>query len=318
MSDVPQLGPPPQRIPVDTEQVRLLVADQFPRWAGLPIRPVAEGGWDNWTFHLGPQMSVRLPSAAEYALAVAKEHRWLPELAPRLPLPVPTPLGRGGPGAGYPFAWSVHRWIDGEPASADLVADPVRFALDLAGFLSALQGVDPAGGPPPGEHSWYRGGTLRTYDGTVEKALTALTGHVDVTLAREIWATALAARWDGVPSWFHGDVAAGNLLLEDGELAAVIDFGTCGVGDPSCDLAVAWTLLTADGRQAFRERLSVDEAAWARGRGWALWKTLATCAATVGGSDEEGADARRVLDEIFADHEAGGRPAAGWHRAGPW
>jgi len=119
---------------------------------------------------------------------------------------------------------------------------------------------------------------LRTYDETAQNAFMALEGHVDVDLAREIWAAALDARWNGVAKWFHGDVAAGNLLLIDGGLAAVIDFGTCGVGDPSCDLAVAWTLLTADGRQAFRERLSVSEAAWVRGRGWALWKTLAACA----------------------------------------
>ena len=149
---------------------------------------------------------------------------------------------------------------------------------DLAGFLAALQGVDTADGPPPGKHNWFRGGTLGTYDQTVQNALRALEGHIDIDLAREIWAAALDARWDGVAKWFHGDVAAGNLLLIAGELAAVIDFGTCGVGDPSCDLAVAWTLLTANGRQAFRDLLSVDESAWARGRGWALWKTLASCA----------------------------------------
>jgi aminoglycoside phosphotransferase (APT) family kinase protein len=138
----------------------------------------------------------------------------------------------------------------------------------------------PAGGPRPGKHNWFRGGTLRTYDGQVQNALTALDGHIDAGLAREIWQTALDARWDGAEDWFHGDVAEGNLLLSDGQLAAVIDFGTCGVGDPACDLAIAWTLLTADGRQTFRKRLPAGEGEWARGRGWALWKTLATCAGT--------------------------------------
>jgi aminoglycoside phosphotransferase (APT) family kinase protein len=266
---------------------------------------VADGGWDNWTFHLGSEMSARLPSAAEYALAVEKEHRWLPELAPRLPLPISAPVGRGEPGAGYPFSWSIYRWLDGETASADGIADPVPFALDLAEFLAALRSVDTADGPRPGKHNWYRGGTLRTFDGLARGACTTLAGHVDVDLAREAWASALDARWDGVESWFHGDVARGNLLVNDGKLTAVIDFGTCGVGDPSCDLAVAWTLLTADGRQAFRERLSVDEAAWARGRGWALWKTLVTCASTVDDADEPAADARRVLDEILTEYEAG-------------
>ncbi|WP_326551416.1 aminoglycoside phosphotransferase family protein [Micromonospora sp. NBC_01813] len=307
MSDIPDLGPPPQRIAADVEQVRRLVAAQFPQWADLPVEPVANSGWDNWTFHLGPEMSVRLPSAAEYALAVDKEHRWLPTLATRSPLPVPTPLAKGEPGAGYPYPWSIYQWLDGAPARPDRIADPVRFALDLAEFLAALQGVETAGGPQPGVHNWFRGGTLRTYDMTVECALAELADRVDAELVREIWASALGARWDGVDRWFHGDIAAGNLLVADGQLVAVIDFGTCGVGDPACDLTIAWTLLTADGRQAFRERLSVDDATWARGRGWALWKTLATCSNTFEDPEyaEEHASAQRVLGEIFSEYAAG-------------
>ncbi|SCF14779.1 Predicted kinase, aminoglycoside phosphotransferase (APT) family [Micromonospora haikouensis] len=302
--DVPDLGPLPVRVAVDAAQVRRLVAGQFPHWADLPVEPVADGGWDNWTFRLGTGMSVRLPSAVEYAEAVAKEHRWLPVLASRLPLAVPTPLAKGGPGEGYPYAWSVYRWLDGETARADRIADPVRFALDLAGFVVALQGVDVADGPRPGRHNWYRGGTLRTYDGLADRALTALDGRIDVGLAGEVWRRALDARWDGAERWFHGDLAQGNLLLDDGHLAAIIDFGTCGVGDPSCDLAIAWTLLTAEGRRAFRERLAVDDATWARGRGWALWKTLVSYAnAPDGGA--AAATSRRVLDEIFAEYTEG-------------
>ena len=280
---VSSLGPAPQRLTVDACQVQRLVTEQFPQWSGLSITPVAHGGWDNRTFHLGDEMLVRLPSAAEYALAVPKEHRWLPELAPLLPLPVPTPLAKGVPGADYPFEWSVYRWLPGESARPERIADPVRFALDLADFLAALRSVDPAGGPAPGKHNWYRGGTLRTFEDKVEPAF-------GVDRVREIWSDALAAPWDGVPRWFHGDIASGNLLLERGDLAAVIDFGTCGVGDPACDLAIAWTLLTAEGRAAFRERLEVDDAAWARGRGWALWKALA-----------DGTD--RVLDEIATEYD---------------
>ncbi|WP_433494832.1 aminoglycoside phosphotransferase family protein [Micromonospora sp. CA-248089] len=301
------LGPPPQRIAVDVEQVRRLVAGQFPHLAGLPIEPVANGGWDNWTFHLGPELLVRLPSAAAYALAVEKEHLWLPVLAARLPLPIPAPVAKGEPGAGYPYPWSIYRWLDGEPARPDRIADPVRFALDLAEFLAALRDVDAADGPQPGVHNWFRGGTLRTYDKKVEDALVALDGHVDAALVREIWTRAVGARWDGVDRWFHGDIAPGNLLLTHGRLAAVIDFGTCGVGDPACDLAIAWTLLTAEGRAAFRERLSVDDATWARGRGWALWKTLSTWSRTFDDPEdaEEAADAHRVLGEILTDQAAG-------------
>ncbi|MFD8497331.1 aminoglycoside phosphotransferase family protein [Amycolatopsis sp. NPDC059657] len=305
LSSTPDLGPRPQRVTVDAEQVRRLVGDQFPQWACLPVRPVAESGWDNITFHLGDTMVARLPSAAAYALAVDKEHRWLPALGPRLPLPIPVPLAQGDPGAGYPFPWSIYRWLDGEPANVDRISDPVRFALDLAGFLAALQSVDAASGPQPGKHNWFRGATLRTYDAQTQCAFTALDGHIDVGLAREIWRTALNAPWDEVDVWFHGDVAPGNLLLDGGELAAVIDFGTCGVGDPSCDMAIAWTLLTADGSQAFRERLAVDQATWARGRGWALWKALITCVQTLGRCDEEEANARRVVARIYSEYSAG-------------
>lgn len=286
-------------------RARRLIELQFPQWAGLPVQPVANGGWDNWTFHLGAGMLVRLPSASEYALAVGKEHRWLPVLAPQLPLPIPVPLAKGEPGAGYPYSLSIYPWLDGEPASADRIADPVRFAVDLAGFLTALRSIDPAGGPRPGKHNWFRGGTLRTYDGQTQNALAELDGHIDTGLARQIWESALDARWDGVESWFHGDVAEGNLLLSDGQLAAVIDFGTCGVGDPACDLAIAWTLLTAEGRQMFRERLPVGPAEWARGRGWALWKTLATYAYTLG-DEKEAASARHVLSEIFSGYARNG------------
>jgi aminoglycoside phosphotransferase (APT) family kinase protein len=195
MSSAHDPGPVPERVTVDVELVHQLVIDQFPQWSDLAIRAVANGGWDNWTFHLGSQMSVRLPSAAEYALAVEKEHRWLPQLAWQLPLPISIPLAKGKPSGNYPFAWSVYRWLEGDPVTAARMADPIRFALDLADFLIALQQVDPIGGPRPGTHNWFRGGTLRTYDATTQTALAALQGHIDVELAGAIWRAALDARW---------------------------------------------------------------------------------------------------------------------------
>ena len=304
LNDIPDLGPKPQRVSVDLEQVGRLVAGQFPQWAALPVAPVEDGGWDNWTFHLGDTMLLRVPSAQEYALAVEKEHRWLPLLAPSLPRPIPVPLAKGKPGAGYPFSWSVYEWIEGQPASFEAVANPIGFAEELAGFVAALQGIDPAEGPQPGKHNWFRGATLLTYDAQTHSALADLRGCIDDKLALEIWTRALEAHWDGVDVWFHGDLAQGNLLLDEGILSAVIDFGTCGVGDPACDLAIAWTLLSAEGRGVFREHLAVDDALWSRGRGWALWKTLVSCANSVDASDEAAANSRRVLDEIFTEHGA--------------
>jgi aminoglycoside phosphotransferase (APT) family kinase protein len=290
-------------VPIDTALVRRLVAAQFPEWAGLPVRPVEHGGWDNRTFHLGDRMTVRLPSGAGYAARTDKEHRWLPVLAPRLPLVVPVPLAKGAPGEGYPFKWSVNRWIDGETASRERVGDLTGLAEDLADFLAALQDVDPAGGPPAGEHSAYRGASLATYDAETRRAIAGLDGRIAGDAAAEVWEAALAADWHGTPVWFHGDVAEGNLLVRNGRLAAVIDFGCAGVGDPACDTVIAWTLLSGESRRVFRDALRVDPATWARGRGWALWKALITLAGATGTGGAVRAEAAgRVLAEVLADH----------------
>ncbi|WP_319461700.1 aminoglycoside phosphotransferase family protein [Micromonospora sp. RTP1Z1] len=296
----PQDDTPPLRVPpIDVALVRRLIATQFPRWAHLPVRPVAVGGWDNRTFHLGDAMTVRLPSAAGYVPQVDKEQRWLPVLAPGLPLPVPTPLALGEPGEGYPFAWSVYRWLDGRTARVDRITNLTGFARTLAGFLAALHRPEPAGGPPAGAHSCFRGASLTTYDAETRRAVEVLGDRIPVDEVREIWATALRSTWTGPPVWFHGDVAWGNLLVREGRLAAVIDFGCCGMGDPACDLAVAWTLLSGASRSAFRAALAVDDATWARGRGWVLWKALIT----LDGPDPvRVAEARHMLDAVLTEH----------------
>ncbi|MAY95030.1 MAG: aminoglycoside phosphotransferase [Nocardioides sp.] len=303
--EVPDLGPVPHRLTIEVETVRQLVEQQFPQWSHLTIAPVRNQGWDNFTFQLGDEMAIRLPSAEEYALAVEKEHRWLPEIATQVPVPIPLPLGLGQPGSGYPFRWSIYTWLPGEAAEPGSVTDPVGLAEDVSDFLGALRGLDASGGPQPGVHNWFRGATLRTYDASTRSALTELGGHLDPALARAAWEDALAARWDGVDVWFHGDFAPANLLLDRGRLNAVIDFGTCGVGDPSCDLAIAWTLLTPDGRQILRDRLSVDAPTWSRGRGWALWKSLVQLAGAVEDEDDASvADALLTIEPIIEDYRA--------------
>jgi len=290
------------RIDIDVSLVRRLIATQFPQWADLPIEPVEVGGWDNKTFHLGAHMTVRLPSAASYAQQVEKEHRWLPKLAPLLPLPIPVPLAKGTPAEGYPWQWSVYRWLEGETATVERIVDLRQFATTLAHFLTALYRINPADGPPPGQHNFFRGGPLRVYDGETRQALIALEGEIDTEAANAVWEAALAATWHGSPVWFHGDIAWENLLVEDGRLSAVIDFGTSGVGDPSCDLAIAWTLFEGESRDAFRTAIQLDEATWARGRGWTLWKALITLAGHVDNNSLEAEEARRVIDEVLADH----------------
>lgn len=285
---------------IDGALVRRLVADQFPQWAGLPVRPVQHQGNDNRTFRLGNELSVRLPSAAGYREQVAKEQRWLPRLAPQLPVPIPEPVAVGRPGFGYPWSWSVNQWLDGEPAFAGWVDDDVRLAEDVAGFLLALQAIDPTGGPPPGTHNFLRGAPVGVYDDDSRRALRELEGRIDTARARAVWGAALAAEWTGPPAWLHGDVASGNLLVRDGRLSAVIDFGCCGVGDPACDLVLAWTFLDGPARKAFRTRMSAiaDDAMWARARGWALWKALITYDDR---SARAAAEARRVVDALLHD-----------------
>ena len=290
---------------ITAELVARMVASQFPQWAGLPVRPVEVDGWDNATFRLGEHMSVRLPRSEAYVGAVEKENRWLPVLAPQLPLPIPEPLAQGKPGCGFPRPWSVCRWIDGRTAMSAPVASLTEFAADLAGFLAALYRVDPAGGPAPGQHNWYRGGSPGYYDDEARAALAALDGHIDTALAAEVWAAALAAPWDGPPVWFHGDAQPGNLLLDaSGRLSAVIDFGTCGVGDPACDTTIAWTFLFGDSRRVFREHLPADEATWTRGRGWGIWKAMIVLADELHSDPASAEVTRSVIEAILADHRA--------------
>ena len=278
-----------------------LVAEQFPAWADLPVVPVAESGWDNRTFRLGDELTVRLPTAEWYVAAVAKEHTWLPRLAPHLPLPIPLPVALGSPGGGYPWPWSVRRWIDGRPAADDRIADPVAFADDLARFLLALWSVAAAGGPVAGAHSFHRGGALAVYDEETRAALDLLGPRVDRAAATEMWDAALASASTGPPVWFHGDVAVGNLLVDAaGRLSAVIDFGTCGIGDPACDLVIAWTLFDGASRARFVELVGQDAGTWARARGWALWKALITLAAPDAAPPHVDG-ARRTLARLHSD-----------------
>ena len=292
-------------VPVIDEQLaRRLVDGQFPQWADLPITTVELSGIDNRTFRLGAELTVRLPSADWYALQVDKEQRWLPRLAPRLPLPIPAPVAKGAPGEGYPFSWSVYRWLDGENASARTIADLTRFASTLAAFLQALQRVDATDGPGPGKHNFFRGGPLATYADETVRAIDTLGDEIDGDAAMRAWDDAMAAVWEADPVWFHGDVAEGNLLLRERRLAAVIDFGTSGVGDPACDVVIAWTLLDSPSRDVFRAVLGVDSGTWSRGRGWALWKALITLPEYLEHDPGAAPVPRRVIERVLADHAA--------------
>lgn len=289
---------------VDAGLVQRLVKAQFPQWAGLPIRPVTDDGWDNWTFHLGDRLKVRLPSAEGYAGQPDKEARWLPRLARHLPVAVPDVVGLGHPGNGFPWAWSIQTWLEGEPAGREGIDDLVQFGWDVATVLNALQAVDTAGGPPPGPHNYFRGGDVMTiYGEEARRSVDALAETIDVEAAHEVLDAAADAPVSAEPVWVHGDIAVGNLLVHDGRLSAVIDFGCCAVGDPACDLVLAWLFLEGPAREAFRLSVVADDAMWARARGWALWKAALVLA---NGSLTNPVEAtpKAVIQAVIAEHKA--------------
>ena len=288
-----------ERLAIDAALARRMVAAQFPAWADLPIRPLPSPGWDHCTFRLGEAMVLRMPSAAEYTSQIHKEWRWLRQLAPHLPLAIPEPLARGKPGDGYPWIWGIYRWIAGEPVVAVRPAEATRLAADLALFLSDLQGIETAGGPPPGVHNFHRGAALEIYDGEVREAIGLLQDRLDVDAASRAWDQALASMWTRPPVWVHGDISAGNLLTREDRLVAVIDFGMLAVGDPACDYAIAWTVFDAEARAAFRQALRVDDATWSRARGWALWKALIVASEQVRTNAAEFDDPWRVVEECL-------------------
>lgn len=285
---------------IDDALVSRLLSSQFPEWSALPLLPVEPGGWDNRSVRLGKHMVVRLPTSEAYAVQVEKEQRWLPQLAPLLPLEIPAPLGMGGPGDGYPWTWSIYRWIEGKTAAPARIGDLHQFADSLAQFLSALQRVDPTHGPPPGLHNFHRGGPLTTYDSETRQAISTLAGKIDVDAATGIWEAALATTWRGQPVWVHGDISAGNLLVRGGRLCAVIDFGMLGIGDPACDLSIAWTLFDRESREALRTMLPLDASTWIRGCGWALWKALIVEAGLSTTNATEASQSMRIIEKCSA------------------
>jgi len=295
----------PDEADTDVSLVRRLLAAQFPQWAELPVEPVCSAGTDNAIYRLGDDLAVRLPRIQWATAQVEKEHRWLPRLAPRLPLAIPVPLAKGTPADGYPWDWSVYRWLEGENATIDRLADPAQAATDLAHLVAALHRIDPTGAPPPGPHNSFRGVPLAMRDAPTRAAIASLQDTLDGDAATAAWQAALQApAWHGLPIWIHGDLQSGNLLAVHGRLSAVIDFGCLGVGDPACDLLVAWNLLSAETRGVFRTTLPVDDATWARGRGWALSVGLIALPYYQSTNPVLAGIARRAIDEALADYSA--------------
>jgi aminoglycoside phosphotransferase (APT) family kinase protein len=284
-------------VDLDAATVARLVAGQFPELASLPISRVRSTGTVNAIYRLGDDLCARLPLVARWAADLQREYRWLPEVATRLTLQVPDPVALGQPGDGYPFRWALYRWIEGQPYAADLIADERQAARDTARFIHELRAADmradaPAAGRKP----------LRELDAETREAIEAARGVIDSDAAAAAWDCALRApAWDGHRVWIHADLMRPNLLVRDGRVAAVIDFGAFGAGDPAADVIPAWEVFGEPGQQAFRAALAVDDGTWARARGYALHQAAMIIPYYAETNPDFVTLARETVEQVLAD-----------------
>ncbi len=283
---------------IDAGLVLRLVGTQFPRWAGLPVERIASGGTVNAIFRLGDELSVRLPLTASGARSVGWEGRWLHALAPLLPVTIPAVVATGAPAGEYPFAWAVHRWIEGQPAVEGCLTRAELLARDLAEFIIAMREVSLPNAPRA-----YRGVPLASVDTQTRAAIEELrhaSETFDADAALAAWTRALAAPpWTRPSCWVHSDLMPSNLLVADGRLAAVLDFSTAGTGDPACDLIPAWNLLPANARGILREAAGIDDATWTRAQGWALSMAVIQLPYYRTSNQVISANARHVIGEVL-------------------
>jgi aminoglycoside phosphotransferase (APT) family kinase protein len=285
-----------EEVDVGEELVGRLVAAQFPELAHLPITAVRSTGTVNAIYRLGDELCARLPRVAKWAPSLERELAWLPKLAPRLSLRVPEPVAGGHAASGYPFAWAIYRWIDGQPYRDDLVPDERQAAADLAQFVVELRGVDRLGAPRGGRKP------LPVLDALTRAAIEASRHVIDGDAAIAAWDRALEApAFEGTPAWIHTDLLRPNLLVAGGRIRAVIDFGGAGAGDPAADVIAAWSVFGRAGRETFRRALAVDDGTWSRARGYALHQAAMIIPYYAETNPGFVALAKRVVEEILAD-----------------
>ncbi len=284
---------------IDAALVEALIHEQFSQFSHLPLAAI-DGGWDHRSFRLGADLSVRLPSAEPYAAQVEREHRWLPFLATHLDIPIPHPVALGAPSPIFPWRWAIRTWLAGVPASGEPLGESITFATDVGQFLRRLQTVALQAGITPGDDNFHRGGPLSHYADEAAAALTHFSDPIARRRCESVLAQALASADLTSPCWLHGDLLPGNLLVARDRLVGVIDFGLMAVGDPACDLMIAWSYFKGGARAAFFDAAGADRAMIARGRGWALWKAVIIIAGVTPRPPAEIAWARAMLDAVLA------------------
>jgi aminoglycoside phosphotransferase (APT) family kinase protein len=281
---------------IDASVVERLLAEQFPALSGLPIARLQSTGTVNAIYRIGHELCARLPLVATYAASLEREARWLPWLAPQLPLAIPEPVGQGRPNDIYPLSWAVYRWLDGAVYSDGVVADEARAARDVARFIAALRRLDPSAAPAAGRKP------LRELDARTRAALRATGDIIDLDAALAAWDDALETpAWRGQGVWIHADLLRPNLLARSGRIEAVIDFGSAGVGDPAADVIAAWAVFGPAGRAVFRSALRVDDETWRRARGLALHQAALGMPYYAETNPGFAVLARRTLEQVLLD-----------------
>lgn len=278
-----------------------LIAEQFPEYAELPITSVEKQGHDNRTYRLGNELLIRMPTADSYALKVPKEQELLPKLSPYLSINIPVPIKIGIPSRYYPYPFSIYKWLDGVSINLLSLDEDLlnQLAFDLAKFLKELQGITNVAGPTPGQHNWWRGDHISAYDKGAREQISALSDIIDFDMAINIWERAYKTKWNNAPVWVHGDFAVGNMLIKDSKLSAIIDFGGVAVGDPACDLVIAWTFLKGKARDIFIQEMALDQDTWLRSKAWALWKATFELCSIEDKSSYDGLVQKRIIDDVL-------------------
>lgn len=286
---------------ITAELAHKLILEQFPEYTSLPIILVESQGHDNRTFRLGDEMLIRMPTDEQYALKVAKEQELLPKLERHLSFDIPAPIKMGYPSTDYPYHFSIYKWLDGR--SINLInkeeIDLEALAFDMAKFLKELQAIKDVAGPMPGEHNFWRGDHVSVYDKGAREQIAKLAGIIDISKAIDLWERACNTRWGKPSVWIHGDFAIGNILMKKDKLSAVIDFGGMSMGDPACDLVIAWTYLEGSSREIFIKEMNLDEDTWLRAKAWALWKATFVLCELDDKNSAEGMEQRRIIEEIL-------------------
>lgn len=257
------------------EIIQLIIHEQFPEYDNLFIKKISESGHDHHSYHLGDHLSLRFPSANEYSSQVIKEYNYCTILQKELAFPITIPIKLGKPTVYFPFHFTINKWIDGETVTLTNVINKKQFAYDLATFLIKLHKCDINNGPIPSKQNFHRGGSLAVYH---DETMQAIENCIDFDQKRclEIWMKGIRSMYTQKPVWVHGDLEIGNILVKNGTLVAVIDFGNMAIGDPACDYVMAWTYFEQLSRKIFFDTLNLDEQTINRARSWAIWKALIT------------------------------------------